>query len=202
MRRLLVTAFLGGVTALSSCSDHQRDSSTPAAANAAYGPETQPLFTNSCVEGFDNNKSGAELPNSASTNITWRRREGLDFGYFLSDGVFGVDMKLVRLKAKDWNRLKASDLLLRLEAAGKTNQPKCYLDHSAGPSVYGFQTRAGTVGLLQVLSFTDNPHAPKYKYKLMQTGSSPNPQGGANGRQPFSSETNRTSAAAASRRSP
>jgi hypothetical protein len=31
---------------------------------------------------------------------------------------------------------------------------------------------------------------------------SPNPQGGANGRQPFSSETNRTSAAAASRRSP
>jgi len=30
----------------------------------------------------------------------------------------------------------------------------------------------------------------------------PNPQGGANGRQPFSSETNRTSAAAASRRSP
>ena len=31
---------------------------------------------------------------------------------------------------------------------------------------------------------------------------SPNPQGGANGRQPFSSGTNRTSAAAASRRSP
>jgi hypothetical protein len=30
----------------------------------------------------------------------------------------------------------------------------------------------------------------------------PNPQGGANGRQPFSSETNRTSTAAASRRSP
>ena len=30
----------------------------------------------------------------------------------------------------------------------------------------------------------------------------PNEQGGANGRQPFSSETNRTSAAAASRRSP
>ena len=30
----------------------------------------------------------------------------------------------------------------------------------------------------------------------------PNQQGGANGRQPFSSETNRTSAAAASRRSP
>ena len=30
----------------------------------------------------------------------------------------------------------------------------------------------------------------------------PNPQGGANGRQPFSSETDRTSAAAASRRSP
>jgi hypothetical protein len=32
--------------------------------------------------------------------------------------------------------------------------------------------------------------------------SSPNQQGGANGRQPFSSETNRTSAVAASRRSP
>ena len=34
------------------------------------------------------------------------------------------------------------------------------------------------------------------------TGGSANQQGGANGRQPFSSETNRTSAAAASRRSP
>jgi uncharacterized protein YceK len=32
--------------------------------------------------------------------------------------------------------------------------------------------------------------------------SSPNPQGGANGRQPFSSEADRTSVAAASRRSP
>jgi hypothetical protein len=35
-----------------------------------------------------------------------------------------------------------------------------------------------------------------------QVRNMPNPQGGANGRQPFSSETNRTSAAAASRRSP
>ncbi len=33
------------------------------------------------------------------------------------------------------------------------------------------------------------------------TNTAPNPQGGANGRQPFSSDTNRTSAAAASRRS-
>ena len=33
-------------------------------------------------------------------------------------------------------------------------------------------------------------------------GTPPNPQGGANGRQPFGSETNRTPAAAASRRSP
>ncbi len=34
------------------------------------------------------------------------------------------------------------------------------------------------------------------------TNTAPNPQTGANGRQPFSSDTNRTSAAAASRRSP
>jgi hypothetical protein len=41
----------------------------------------------------------------------------------------------------------------------------------------------------------------KYGRRLMPDGL-PNQQGGANGRQPFSSDTNRTSAAAASRRSP
>jgi hypothetical protein len=40
------------------------------------------------------------------------------------------------------------------------------------------------------------------KYEKKVKVSSSNPQGGANGRQPFSPETNRTSAAAASRRSP
>jgi len=38
--------------------------------------------------------------------------------------------------------------------------------------------------------------------RIIADSGKPNPQGGANGRQPFSSETNRTSAAAASRRSP
>jgi hypothetical protein len=37
---------------------------------------------------------------------------------------------------------------------------------------------------------------------VIKSGRIPNPQGGANGRQPFGSDTNRTSAAAASRRSP
>jgi hypothetical protein len=41
----------------------------------------------------------------------------------------------------------------------------------------------------------------KYGRRLMPD-SHPNQHGGANGRQPFSSHTNRTSAAAASRRSP
>jgi len=38
--------------------------------------------------------------------------------------------------------------------------------------------------------------------RIEQGGGQPNPQGGANGRQPLSSDTNRASAAAASRRSP
>jgi hypothetical protein len=45
-----------------------------------------------------------------------------------------------------------------------------------------------------------NPYATELLDLLKET--SPNPQGGTNGRQPFGSETNRTSAAAASRRSP
>ena len=38
--------------------------------------------------------------------------------------------------------------------------------------------------------------------RIIEESGKPNPQGGANGRQPFGSDTNRTSAAAASRRSP
>ncbi len=42
----------------------------------------------------------------------------------------------------------------------------------------------------------------RYLYLLTLRTPRPNPQGAANGRQPFTSDTNRTSAAAASRRSP
>jgi hypothetical protein len=42
----------------------------------------------------------------------------------------------------------------------------------------------------------------KVTWRVPCEGLSPNPQGAANGRQPFSPETNRTSSAAASRRSP
>jgi hypothetical protein len=47
-------------------------------------------------------------------------------------------------------------------------------------------------------SFTDEP----WLTELRQLAKGPNPQGGASGRQPSSSGANRTSAAAASRRSP
>jgi hypothetical protein len=69
-------------------------------------------------------------------------------------------------------------------------------------------TNAAMTVQLERPRYPDGEHLAGYApYELnatyqMVTDSSPNPQGGANGRQPVTSETNSTSAAAASRRSP
>jgi hypothetical protein len=54
----------------------------------------------------------------------------------------------------------------------------------------------------RVVSLTFNPDKTLSWEKAPEPNRGPNPQGGTNERQPFSSDTNRTSAAAASRRSP
>jgi hypothetical protein len=84
------------------------------------------------------------------------------------------------------------------DAANKQQmQPSCLVEvrsairSAAFVRVALFTIQAAAVGLLG-----------SDLWLLWQSRRRPNPQGGANGRQPFSSETNRVSAAAASRRSP
>jgi hypothetical protein len=63
-------------------------------------------------------------------------------------------------------------------------------------------TAAYAAPVLIVHYIEEHGYLPPEEFLRAVMEAAPNPQGGANGRQPFSSETNRTSAAAASRRSP
>jgi hypothetical protein len=58
------------------------------------------------------------------------------------------------------------------------------------------------IASLSVFSYDTELHERKVSFKQSDLLMKPLPQGGANGRQPFSSDTNSRPAAAASRRSP
>jgi hypothetical protein len=79
-------------------------------------------------------------------------------------------------------------LLYLYHPSGRTNQWEAYVWL--------------TDGKLKQVGFNEAGVNDRSGFQPFSGGAAPNPQGGANGRQPFSSETNRTSAAAASRRSP
>jgi hypothetical protein len=73
------------------------------------------------------------------------------------------------LDAAEWETLTPGQLTEKLKAAT--------VDAASAevplPKTYGFTTRAGGLGMLQILSTNENPRGLKLRYKLVQTANRP-----------------------------
>jgi beta-lactamase regulating signal transducer with metallopeptidase domain len=154
------------------------------------GPVREQIFTNTLALGFlfEPGDFVEGRPPSLVTDFIQSEFAVGDIYYMAGDGLFCVEMKLVELKASDWPDLNATQLAARLAAAPtewkSPFDPDQHKDAKYGfqvyhdsekikysaerPFFYGFQTRAGVIGLLQITSVSGPPPGIKMLYKLVQ----------------------------------
>jgi hypothetical protein len=162
-------------------------SAAPAAAqNLSFGPLVEREFTNGFMLDFDSGRIATNWPEAVTKpdsiveevllGFDWMRREGMDFAWLENDGTYSVGMKLKELAPADFADLTATQLAAMLAVAGTNpTQTKLALN-SNEPSIYGFQTREGGLGILQINGFTENPRGVKIRYKLAQHSEAQTPK--------------------------
>ena len=67
----------------------------------------------------------------------------------------------------DWNTFSPVQLAESLHPTGKL-LPVKFMDVDPFSDIYGFKTRDGKLGLLQITAYTDNPAGVKIRYRLAQ----------------------------------
>ncbi|MFO1488587.1 MAG: protein kinase [Verrucomicrobiota bacterium] len=150
----------------------------PPPPNLSFGPVVERELTNGGIVDFDSGKLAMELPDSVTepsslvenvlSAFDWMQREGFDLACLENDGTFSVGMKLKTLTVDDWNHWSATQLAASITTAGSaTLQTKLHFNTNA-PAIFGFQTREGGVGILQISAYTEKPRAVKIRYKLVQ----------------------------------
>jgi beta-lactamase regulating signal transducer with metallopeptidase domain len=165
--------------------------------NRIFSPVREQIFTNTLGLGFlwEPADFFAKRPPSLVTDFIRSEFDVGDFHYMAGDGLFCVDMKLIKLKPTDWSNLDADQVAARLAAAPGADRSLFDPDpdkaaiygfqvyHNSvklkypanGPAVYGFQTRQKLMGLLQISPLTDNPPGIKMLYKLVRNGDGASP---------------------------
>ena len=74
--------------------------------------------------------------------------------------------------SKLWNNISRRQLRLAIRSRDRESYAECPLpDELSKPQTFAFQTRAGKLGLLQVIGYTANPPGAKIRYRLAQTSS-------------------------------
>jgi hypothetical protein len=156
------------------------------AQNLSFGPVIEREITNDFMLDFDTGKTAGEFPESVTkpdsivenvlAGFDWMRQEGFDFACLQHDGTFNVGMRLKELTPTDFDYLEAAQLAVDLTVInGAMNHTKLKIN-SNGPSIYGFQTREGAIGLLQVNSFPGDPDRLRIRYKLVQNSEAQKPK--------------------------
>jgi hypothetical protein len=144
-----------------------------------FGPVLERVVTGAL--DFDSGKTGAvPVPGDASgkdgldrvlTNIKAFERASWDFMLDpeIPGEIFGVGMKSLPLAAASWDGLNVEQFARQITATPEQQ----FIDFSSAtnfPATYGFQTREGGRGILQITGFTENPRGVKIRYKLVQNG--------------------------------
>jgi predicted Ser/Thr protein kinase len=111
-------------------------------------------------------------PEKDSATSGWMEHAGMDFAYVGEyDGFYGMTRDMTTLERNSWENYSPEQLAESLRDSGQDvgerfgdssplNNPTNY--------TYGFKTREGRLGLLQITGFTDNPSVAKIRYKLIQ----------------------------------
>ncbi len=100
------------------------------------------------------------------------RKEGVDARLTGGSIVWYEDWE-VTLRTEDWVSLTPSALEKFITNGSFGNPPVTTSFSKPQISTCGFKTRKGTLGILQITDFTDNPRGLKIRYKLAQAAGEP-----------------------------
>jgi predicted Ser/Thr protein kinase len=111
-------------------------------------------------------------PEKDSAACAWLERANMDFAYVSEyDGFYGMTRAMATLKQEDWDNTSPDSLAGLLHDTGQDVGTRfgesSRLDNPTN-NTYGFKTRDGGVGLLQVTGFNENPPVARIRYKLFQ----------------------------------
>ncbi len=114
--------------------------------------------------------SGAMWAADTSLQKAWMITNGVDALAVLRgvNGLVGLDMKAVSVPAQAWNDLSASSVADRL-AQINSHTTVLFSTGQSSPPTWLFQTRKGSMGILQITGFGENPRWVKLRYKLAQS---------------------------------
>ena len=153
----------------------------------AFGPEIVSTFADSTAVKIASGQTAAVPQSLVNMNRGperdtaigfWMEQAGMDFAFIGAyDGFYGMTRDMDTLTRDRWdietpvavaNSLGdlGRDITARFGDFSRMNNPTNY--------IYGFKTRDGAVGLLQVPGFTDNPASVQIRYKLFRPAGSQN----------------------------
>ena len=146
---------------------------------AVFGPLMEREITNLAAINLASGRLDA-LPQSIAEQsrgperdaaaCAWMERAVMDFAYVSEyDGFYGMTRDMVTLKPGQWDNYSPKKLAESLHDTGQAVAAK-FGDSSPlnnpGNYIYGFKTREGSLGLLQIIMSTASPPVVKMRYKL------------------------------------
>ena len=110
-------------------------------------------------------------PEKDTAAFAWMTRAGMDLAYLGGyDGFYGLTRDMITLPRDDWDNYRPEQLAAALHDTGQ-DMPEKFGDASPlnNPTnfIYGFKTRDGALGLLQVTGSSGNPSGVMIQYKLV-----------------------------------
>jgi hypothetical protein len=146
--------------------------SLPASERVKFAPA--PEITSSDFIDFDTGKVMEEPPgagrnvfDSLSATVGWMERTGMDAA--VGNGELQpLGMIFVALENEQWDSLRPTDLTTKLHQG--TFRPNALKPWKNGqlPSTFGFRTREGGTGILQLVAFDPDRPGVTLRYKLLQ----------------------------------
>jgi tRNA A-37 threonylcarbamoyl transferase component Bud32 len=151
--------------------------SVQAGATNLFGPVIEKVLTNRSAITLRSGqveplpKFGVEQRITAETEgavFSWMERTGVDFVYLGRDVFYGIVQNIRTLARGEWDDYNPVRLAGSLSSSGADRRIK-FQDNL--PYTYGFQTRQGGLGLLQIIGFADNDTGVSIRYALQQPDS-------------------------------
>ena len=144
------------------------------AQNLVFGPVIEREVPNDSVIAF---KDGNvfELPNEVTNDngdidegisrvVTWMEQHGVD-AHAKADSLTGFGTTVIPLEAEQWEQITPGTLQSQLDR--QTSLPEVKMDGAKNlPATYGFKTREGSMGVLQITGLIKEGGGVKIRYKL------------------------------------
>ncbi|HUD83796.1 MAG TPA: hypothetical protein VMQ67_09850, partial [Candidatus Saccharimonadales bacterium] len=114
-------------------------------------------------------------PEKDSAAYAWMQQAGMDLAYLGEyDGFYGITRDMITLPRDSWEHYNPDQLAETLHNSDDSGQEVATRFGDSNPLnnptnyIYGFKTREGGLGLLQIAGFAENPPVARIRYKLVQ----------------------------------